>query len=80
MDQLEQDAGQTGQADAWGGALLVPLCAGEKSIAARPAEAAPRSQTPQRVQRNTSNTNAQQHQKHQTTKCRPAATRTEVPR
>ena len=39
-----------------GGALLVPLCAAEKSIAARPAEAAPRSQTPQRVQRNAPNT------------------------
>ena len=56
MDQLEQDAGQTGQADAWGGALLVPLCAGEKSIAARPRKAAPTSPTPQRVQRNASNT------------------------
>ena len=62
------------------GALLVPLCAGEKSIAPRPRRAAPTSQTPQRVQRNASNTNAQQHQKHQTTKCRPAATRIEVPR
>ena len=49
----------------------MPLCAGEKSIAARPRKAAPTSQTPQRVQRNASSTNAQQHQKHQTTNAGP---------
>ena len=74
-----EHVGQTGQANA-GRGLCLCRCAGEKSIAARPRKAAPASQTPQRVQRNASNTNAQQHQKHQTTKCRPAATRTGVQR
>ena len=52
---LEQVAGQTGQADA-GEGLCLPLCAGEKSIAPRPRRAAPASQTSQRVQRDASNT------------------------